>query len=77
MTRHPIACLVLAGLCLTGCAPKVFSKPGATQQDFVAAKYACEKDTRQTDFGTGALSGFAMRDFFTECMNAHGFYEKK
>jgi hypothetical protein len=68
---------VLSGaamLLLSACAPMIWDKEGATQQDYNQDHYACEKDARQSGyFGTGIAGAINMRDFFKECMVAHGW----
>jgi hypothetical protein len=65
--------LLLIGL-VSGCAPMVWDKPGATQADYNTDSYDCEKDARQSGyFGTGIIGGLNMRDFFKRCMAAHGY----
>jgi hypothetical protein len=52
----------------------VWDKEGATQQDYNQDHYACEKDARQSGyFGTGIVGAVNMRNFFQECMVAHGW----
>jgi hypothetical protein len=66
---------VLAIVALTGCAQKVWNKPGATQQDFQTDSYACEKDARQSGYFGGGLAGaINFQGFEARCMNAHGWY---
>lgn len=56
-----------------GCAI-VWTKPGATEQDYYTDTYACEKDARQSGYFGGGLAGaFAMQDFFARCMRAKGW----
>lgn len=65
-----VAALVL----LSACAPMIWDKKGATQQDYNQDHYACEKDARQSGyFGTGIVGAINIRDFFQECMVAHGW----
>lgn len=62
-------------LVFAGCAtPPVFYKAGATQQDFVATKYTCERDSRQSGgFGTGIIGAINQQQFFGRCMEAQGW----
>jgi hypothetical protein len=70
-----IAAVAAASFCLLGCAPTIYDKPGATSQDFVTDKYACNKDAHQSGgFGNGLAGAIAINQFFEECMNAHGWY---
>lgn len=70
--------IALAGVLIcTACAPTIWDKPGATQADFNADSYACERDTRQSGyFGGGLVGALEMRQFAERCMVAHG-YEKR
>ena len=63
---------------LSGCAHvPIYHKDGATQQQFAEDKYNCEKDARQSGyFGGGFIGAANMRNFFAQCMNAHGWYEQ-
>jgi hypothetical protein len=77
MNIRGMAAAVAVSLCLVGCAPTIYDKPGATQQDFVTDKYACNKDAHQSGgFGTGLAGAIAINQFFDECMNAHGWYAR-
>lgn len=59
---------------LTACAPAVWEKRGATQQDFNVDSYACEKDTRQSGYYGGGIAGAVnMQGFYSKCMVAHGW----
>jgi aspartyl protease family protein len=63
---------------LTACAPKVWIKPGASQQDFTTDRYSCERDARQSGyFGTGIVGAINMQNFYESCMNAHGWYPQQ
>lgn len=65
---------LLCLLALAGCATPVFYKAGATQQDFVATKYSCERDSRQSGgFGTGIAGAINQQQFFNRCMEAQGW----
>jgi hypothetical protein len=66
---------VLAAVLLSGCAQKVWVKPGATQEEFRMDRYQCEKDVRQSGhFDSGFLGTMEMQQFFNECMNAKGYF---
>lgn len=76
MLRRPIA--ALAACCafvLVGCAPqRVWTKPGASEQDFKVDAYNCERDARQSGyFGTGLVGQINFNDFQQRCMEAHGW----
>jgi hypothetical protein len=62
----------LAVMCLTGCGPTIYEKPGASTQEFKAASYACERDLRQSYVGPFEQAGFVER-----CMNAKGWVAQK
>ncbi len=65
--------LGVAGL-LSACAPPVFNKPGATQQDFATDKYSCERDSRQSGGFSGGIAGaIEIQQYFNRCMAAHGW----
>jgi hypothetical protein len=56
------------------CAPTVWVRSGASQQDFVTDRYVCERDARQSGyFGGGIVGALNMQDFWRECMLAHGW----
>ncbi len=59
---------------LAGCARIIWSKPGATQQDYATDSYACERDMRQSLYFGGGLVGQAnAQSFMNRCMVAHGW----
>ena len=52
----------------------VWTKPGATSQDFNVDSYQCEKDARQSGyFGTGLVGAINFNEFEVRCMRAHGW----
>jgi hypothetical protein len=59
----------------SGCAgPTLWDKPGATQQDYSADSYECEKVVRLSGYYGGGLIGAAnAKGFFDRCMYAHGW----
>ena len=79
----------IVALSITGCAPVMapvipvmrWSKPGATQDEFMRDRYACIQDARRrvssayVQGGAGyAESGeIISRDVFVPCMGAHGY----
>jgi hypothetical protein len=74
--------LVLLGLAITtvliGCTKVVWDKPGASQADYRADSYSCEKDARQSGyFGSGLVGALNMQDFFDRCMYAHGYTKQE
>ena len=67
---------VLASLTLAGCTnqQRVWTKDGATEQDFKTDKYECEKDARQSGYyGSGLIGIYNMQQFASQCMEAHGW----
>ena len=71
-----VACL------LSACAPMVWNKPGATQDDFAKDRYECLQQAQQRSAGARISSaGLVANDnivtngpLFDACMNAHGWY---
>src|SRR5690348_4712905 len=62
-----VVLLALATL-VASCAPKVWVKPGVSQQEFTMDRYNCEKDARQSGyFGTGLVGAINMSNFFDSC----------
>jgi hypothetical protein len=69
--------LLLIGL-LVGCAPTLWVKSGATEQDFNRDSYACERDARQSGyFGSGLVGEMNMRAFYERCMVAQGWRKQQ
>ena len=66
---------LLLTLTLASCAHnRTWVKEGATQQDFAADTYECEKDARQSSyFGGGLVGALNMQSFEARCMVAHGY----
>ena len=61
---------------LTSCAnqQRVWTRDGATDQDFTTDKYECEKDVRQSGyFGAGLIGAANMSNFAARCMEARGW----
>jgi len=70
--------LVLIALLISGCAPTVWVKNGATQQDYNKDSYDCEKDSRQSGyFGDGLTGSINIQAFFNKCMIAHGWTQQR
>ena len=68
--------LVLATLIivLLGCAKRVWTKTGLTEQEFRTDSYACERDMRQSGyFGTGFAGMLSAQDFIGRCMRSKGY----
>lgn len=61
---------------LTACVtPPMWSKAGATEADFNAQAYECEKDARLSagSFGGGIVATLEFQNFERRCMVAHGW----
>jgi len=66
---------------LVGCASQTWNKPGATQNEFNADRYACLQESQQQQgrayvnpYGGAAQSGSVTNIFlFRACMQAHGW----
>lgn len=57
-----------------GCAETVWVKAGAGREAFLAERYACERDARQSGgFGGGIGGALAMQEFFNRCMVSRGW----
>lgn len=69
--------IVIAGcLILAGCAPRAWTRTGATQADYNKESYSCEKDVRQSQHAGGLIAGaIDMREFYARCMQAAGWAE--
>ena len=79
--RKTLAALAGAFL-VAGCAPMVWNKAGASQDDFSRDRYTCLQESQQrvggavvNQFG-GAASNTVVTNtgLFGSCMNAHGWY---
>ncbi len=71
-SRYFLPAAVVLGI--AGCAPTVWTKVGASTQDFTSDQYACERDSRQSGgFGTGIAGAFQVQAYFNRCMGAHGW----
>jgi hypothetical protein len=71
---------ILATLMLFGCAQPAhqqttWKKEGATDTEYQADSYTCEKDARQSGyFGTGLIGAVSVKNFVEHCMFAHGWH---
>ena len=66
--------LMLILMFAVACARTVWSKYGATLQDYNVDSYQCERDARQSGyFGGGIAGAIAMQDFFGRCMVSKGW----
>ena len=76
--------LPLLTLLFVACAPMVWTKPGASQNDFSRDKYTCIQQaqqrvstTRVTAYSGSADSGVITNEnVYNSCMNANGWYLK-
>jgi len=74
LTFRGLLILFLPTLALVGCGQRAWVKEGATQQDFVRDRYACERDVRQSGYyGEGLTGAVNMQGFFNRCMEAQGY----
>ena len=69
-----IIAVAVVSVILSGCAPTIWDKPGATQADFARDSYDCEKDMRQSGYyGGGLVGALNAEEFSDRCMVAHGY----
>lgn len=69
-------------LLVSGCAPMVWNKPGASQDDFSRDRYTCMQDSQQRVSGAvvNQFGGYSTNEVITNpnifraCMNANGWY---
>ena len=68
------ATIAVLALGVAGCAPMIWDKQDATQDQYNQDAYACERDARQSGyFGGGIIGGLNMREFFQKCMRSKGY----
>jgi len=73
MKNYGVCAIALTAL-LVGCAPMIWDKSDATQDDYNRDSYECEKDARQSGYYGGGIAGsIEMRNFFKRCMTAKGY----
>lgn len=67
--------LIVGVLILAGCAnSKVWEKPGSSRDELLRDSYECEKDARQTSFGSNIFAAKKLRqEFYDRCMTARGW----
>jgi len=63
--KNYLVCAVTLLILLIGCAPKVWHKDGAIQNDYKRDKYACKKKASEGGWGT--------RNLFNLCMISKGY----
>lgn len=68
--RRALALALLLSACST---TMNFEKPGGTQQQLERDGYECERDARQSRFGSGIAGRLDQRDFFLRCMRVRGW----
>jgi hypothetical protein len=72
--KSNLICAVALVVLLAGCAPMIWDKSGATQNDYNKDSYDCEKDARQSGYyGGGIAGGLEMKEFFKRCMVSKGY----
>lgn len=69
---------VSIALTLSACAPAVYKKAGATEEDFQREKYSCQRDANSVQptlgmFQDPMLTMMERADFYKQCMAAHGW----
>jgi hypothetical protein len=68
--------IVVGCIALAGCAPRAWTRGGATQADYNKDSYSCERDVQQAEHLGGGISGaFNARDMYARCMQAAGWAE--
>jgi len=81
--RKKILFAMVSSLFLGACGtPMIWSKPGATRDDFSSARYTCMQQSQQrvSAASVNALGGYSTssvvtnEDLFGSCMNANGWY---
>ena len=70
---HYRAVLLLSMLLLAACAPMVWFKPGATQQDFYMDQGQC----RAQGFSVASGNIYQAAYVFNACMQGKGWYQQR
>ncbi len=66
--------ILLLTFILVGCAPMIWDKSGATQDDYNRDSSECEKDARQNGYYGNELFGtMNMMEFLKRCMVSKGY----
>ncbi len=66
--------VLLLAFILAGCAPMIWDKSGATQDDYNRDSSECEKDARQNGYYGNELFGtMNMMEFLKRCMVSKGY----
>lgn len=66
--------ILLLAFILVGCAPMIWDKSGATQDDYNRDSSECEKDARQNGYYGNELFGtMNMMEFLKRCMVSKGY----
>jgi hypothetical protein len=66
--------VLLLAFILAGCAPMIWDKSGATQDEFNWDSSECEKDARQNGYYGNELFGtMNKKEFLERCMTSKGY----
>ena len=66
--------VLLLAFILVGCAPMIWDKSGATQDDYNRDSSECERDARQNGYYGNELFGtMNMMEFLKRCMVSKGY----
>ena len=66
--------VLLLAFILVGCAPMIWDRSGATQDDYNRDSSECEKDARQNGYYGNELFGtMNMMEFLKRCMVSKGY----
>ncbi len=66
--------VLLLAFILAGCAPMIWDKSGATQDDYNRDSSECERDARQNGYYGNELFGtMNMMEFLKRCMVSKGY----
>ena len=66
--------VLLLAFILAGCAPMIWDKDGATQNEFNRDGSACEKDARQSEYyGNEFFGTMNKKKFLKRCMTSKGY----
>ncbi len=66
--KNYLVCVITLLTLLTGCAPNIWHRDGATQADYKRDKLACEKEANSAGYG---------HNVFNICMISRGYSLKK
>ena len=72
--KKNLICVITLIILLVGCAPMIWNKSGATQDNYNRDSHECEKDAGQSEYNGDRLAGkINMREFFKRCMVSTGY----